>query len=61
MKGRFMRSTASFAAVALLALGAPLLAAGASGPTDADLVDDAASTGDVLTYGWVRRHNASAP
>ena len=48
MTGRFTRSFAGVAAVALLAAGAPLLA---TGPTDADLMGDAASTGDVLTYG----------
>ncbi|MGV3768996.1 MAG: methanol/ethanol family PQQ-dependent dehydrogenase [Sphingobium phenoxybenzoativorans] len=50
MTGRFMRSMAGAALCALLAAGAPLLAAGA-GPTDADLMADASSTGDVLTYG----------
>jgi alcohol dehydrogenase (cytochrome c) len=51
MKGRFMRSMAGAAACALMIAGAPLLAAGAAGPNDADLMGDAASTGDVLTYG----------
>jgi alcohol dehydrogenase (cytochrome c) len=51
MKGRFMRSMAGVAASALMIAGAPLLAAGAAGPNDADLMGDAASTGDVLTYG----------
>jgi alcohol dehydrogenase (cytochrome c) len=50
MTGRFMRSMGGAALCALMAAGAPLLAAGA-GPTDADLMADAASTGDVLTYG----------
>jgi len=51
MKGRFRRSMAGIAAITLIAVGAPLLAAGAPGPNDADLMGDAASTGDVLTYG----------
>jgi alcohol dehydrogenase (cytochrome c) len=51
MKGRFMRSMAGVAACALMVAGAPLLAAGGAGPNDADLMGDAASTGDVLMYG----------
>lgn len=53
MKGRFSRSVASIgvAAAALLAVGAPLRAADGTGPNDADLMADASSTGDVLTYG----------
>jgi alcohol dehydrogenase (cytochrome c) len=51
MKGRFMRSMAGVAACALMVTGAPLLAAGGAGPNDADLMGDAASTGDVLMYG----------
>ena len=48
MTGRFTRSFMGVAAIALIAGAAPLVAAG---PTDADLMNDAASTGDVLTYG----------
>lgn len=52
MKGRIMRSIArtgvGAAAMALVMAGAPLMA---EGPTDAQLMGDAASTGDVLTYG----------
>jgi len=52
MTGRFTRSFLGAAAIALVAGTAPLLAADtAGGPTDADLMNDAASTGDVLTYG----------
>ncbi|WP_278988012.1 PQQ-binding-like beta-propeller repeat protein, partial [Sphingobium yanoikuyae] len=52
MTGRFTRSFLGAAAIALVAGAAPLLAADAAGgPTDADLMNDAASTGDVLTYG----------
>jgi alcohol dehydrogenase (cytochrome c) len=59
MKGRFTRSMAGIAAIALtMALtmaGSPLMAAPdttpTSGPTDADLMADATTTGDVLTYG----------
>ncbi len=51
MKGRFTRSMAGVAVSALLMAHAPLSAADATGPSDADLVGDAASTGDVLTYG----------
>jgi len=51
MKGRFVRSFAGVTAIALLTAGAPLLAQAGKGPTDADLMGDAASTGDVLTYG----------
>ena len=51
MKGRFTRSLAGVAASALLyTIPTPVLAA-EKGPTDADLMGDAASTGDVLTYG----------
>ncbi|MFB0874802.1 MULTISPECIES: methanol/ethanol family PQQ-dependent dehydrogenase [unclassified Sphingobium] len=48
MTGRFKRSFLGVAAIALVAGAAPLLA---EGPTDMDLMNDAASTGDVLTYG----------
>ncbi|WP_253341399.1 methanol/ethanol family PQQ-dependent dehydrogenase [Sphingobium sp. OAS761] len=51
MKGRFMRSLCGAAALSLVAAGAPLLAQNATGPTDADLMADASSPGDVLTYG----------
>ncbi|MDE2411529.1 MAG: methanol/ethanol family PQQ-dependent dehydrogenase [Sphingomonadales bacterium] len=47
MKMKVSRSLAGFATLAL-ALSAPALA---GGPTSADLANDAASTGDVLTYG----------
>ena len=50
MKERFMRSVAAVATLALMTAAAPLLAA-ADGPNDADLMADASSTGDVLTYG----------
>ncbi|MDI1296904.1 MAG: PQQ-binding-like beta-propeller repeat protein, partial [bacterium] len=62
MTGRFTRSFAGIAAMALIAAGAPLLAAGsASGPTDADLMGDAASTGDVLTYGMGPQNQRFSP
>jgi alcohol dehydrogenase (cytochrome c) len=51
MKGRILRSLGHVAGLALVAAGTPLLAAGAAGPDDAELMGDAASTGDVLTYG----------
>lgn len=50
-----MRSVAGIAALALAAATAPLLAADGApangGPGDTELMGDAASTGDVLTYG----------
>ncbi|MCP1469737.1 alcohol dehydrogenase (cytochrome c) [Sphingobium sp. OAS761] len=46
-----MRSLCGAAALSLVAAGAPLLAQNATGPTDADLMADASSPGDVLTYG----------
>jgi alcohol dehydrogenase (cytochrome c) len=48
MKERISRSLAGVAIAALMMGATPLLA---DGPTDADLMNDAASTGDVLTYG----------
>ncbi|MGF7202583.1 PQQ-dependent dehydrogenase (methanol/ethanol family) [Sphingobium olei] len=48
MTGRFTRSFLGVAGIALAASTAPLMA---EGPTDMDLMNDAASTGDVLTYG----------
>ncbi|NOW46077.1 alcohol dehydrogenase (cytochrome c) [Novosphingobium sp. SG751A] len=51
MKGRISRYVASFAALGMAAgliAGGPLLAAG---PTSQDLLNDAATPGDVLTYG----------
>lgn len=48
MKGQILRRLSGVAALALALGAAPLLA---EGPTDADLMNDAASTGDVLTYG----------
>jgi len=51
MKERILRSLGYVAGLAIVAAGAPLLAAGAVGPDDAALMGDAASTGDVLTYG----------
>lgn len=47
MKGKVSRYMASFVAMGIMAAG-PLHA---GGPTSQDLVDDAKSTGDVLTYG----------
>ena len=47
MKGKISRYMASFVAMGIMAAG-PLHA---GGPTSQDLVDDAKSTGDVLTYG----------
>ncbi|WP_188062795.1 methanol/ethanol family PQQ-dependent dehydrogenase [Sphingobium sp. KCTC 72723] len=58
MKGRFTRSLAGALAMALLAAGAPSLA---TGPTDADLMGDAASTGDVLTYGMSPQGHRFSP
>jgi alcohol dehydrogenase (cytochrome c) len=46
-----MRSLCGAAALSLVAAGAPLLAQNAAGPTDADLMADATTPGDVLTYG----------
>ncbi len=70
MKERFRRSMAGLAAITL-ALGgvsAPLLAQNApapapapAGPTDAQLMDDANSTGDVLTYGMGPRAQRFSP
>ena len=51
MKGHFLRCAAGIAALALSAAAAPSIAADNAGPSDADLMGDAASTGDVLTYG----------
>ncbi|MFZ2983051.1 MAG: PQQ-dependent dehydrogenase, methanol/ethanol family, partial [Sphingobium sp.] len=50
MTGRIARSIArlGMGAAAMALIGAPLMA---QGPTDAQLMGDAASTGDVLTYG----------
>jgi len=48
MKERISRSLAGVAIATLMMGATPLLA---DGPTDADLMNDAASTGDVLTYG----------
>ena len=48
MKGPMMRALSGVAALSLAVAAAPLLA---NVPTDADLMNDAASTGDVLTYG----------
>ena len=58
MKGRFTRSLTGALAMALLAAGAPSLA---TGPTDADLMGDAASTGDVLTYGMSPQGHRFSP
>lgn len=60
MKGRMLRSLGGAAALALVVAGAPLLAQGA-GPTDADLMNDAATTGDVLTYGMGPRAQRFSP
>ncbi len=68
-KGRFRRSMAGMAAITLaLTMGgaaAPLLAQNpapaAAGPTDAQLMDDANSTGDVLTYGMGPRAQRFSP
>lgn len=49
MKGPIMRALSGVAAITLAMGAAPLVAQG--GPTDADLMNDAKSTGDVLTYG----------
>jgi alcohol dehydrogenase (cytochrome c) len=48
MKGPIMRALSGVAAMTLAMGAAPLVA---QGPTDADLMNDAKSTGDVLTYG----------
>ncbi|MDE0946801.1 MAG: PQQ-binding-like beta-propeller repeat protein, partial [Sphingobium sp.] len=48
MKERFTRSLTGAVTLALLTAAAPLVA---QGPTDAELMADATSTGDVLTYG----------
>lgn len=48
MKGPIMRALSGAAALSLAMAAAPLVA---QGPTDADLMNDAKSTGDVLTYG----------
>ena len=50
MKTRFLRNGSILLALTALGTGS-LLAQTAAGPTDAMLMDDAASTGDVLTYG----------
>jgi alcohol dehydrogenase (cytochrome c) len=51
MKGPMMRALSGAAALSLAVAAAPLIAQAPQGPTDADLMNDAASTGDVLTYG----------
>ncbi|MDE1914481.1 MAG: methanol/ethanol family PQQ-dependent dehydrogenase [Sphingomonadales bacterium] len=65
MKGRFQRSMAGMAAITLaLALGgtsAPLQAQTDAGPTEAQLMNDAKSTGDVLTYGMGPRAQRFSP
>ena len=73
MKGRFKRSMAGMAATTLalaglMTAGSPLWAADAptpatagAGPTDADLMGDATSTGDVLTYGMGPRAQRFSP
>ena len=48
MKGRLTRALSGAAILSLAVAAAPLLA---EGPTDADLMNDAATPGDVLTYG----------
>lgn len=48
MKGRLTRALSGAAILGLAVAAAPLLA---EGPTDADLMNDAATPGDVLTYG----------
>ena len=48
MKGRLTRALSGAAMLGLAVAAAPLLA---EGPTDADLMNDAATPGDVLTYG----------
>ncbi|AJR23740.1 MULTISPECIES: methanol/ethanol family PQQ-dependent dehydrogenase [Sphingobium] len=48
MKGRLTRALSGAAILGLAIAAAPLLA---EGPTDADLMNDAATPGDVLTYG----------
>ncbi|WP_313807143.1 methanol/ethanol family PQQ-dependent dehydrogenase [Sphingobium sp.] len=48
MKGRMMRALSGAAMLTLAVAAAPLLA---EGPTDAELMNDAATPGDVLTYG----------
>jgi alcohol dehydrogenase (cytochrome c) len=53
-----LRVLAGAAALALVAATAPTLA---NGPTDADLINDAASTGDVLTYGMGPRAQRFSP
>ena len=60
MKGRMLRSLGGAAALALVVAGAPLLAQG-TGPTDADLMNDAATPGDVLTYGMGPRAQRFSP
>lgn len=48
MKAHVLRTVAGASALAMMLGAAPLLA---NGPTDADLMNDAATPGDVLTYG----------
>ena len=55
MKARYWCSAA---ALATFVLATPTLA---KGPTDADLMADAASTGDVLTYGMGPRAQRFSP
>jgi len=54
-----MRSLLGVAALALAGAGSAVVAA--DGPTDADLVNDAASTGDVLTNGMGPRAQRFSP
>ena len=58
MKVSLKRALTGVAALAMAGAGMPLLA---NGPTDADLMNDAASTGDVLTYGMGPRAQRFSP
>ena len=51
MKGTISRYVASFAALGIAAAGLSASPLMASGPTSQDLLNDAATPGDVLTYG----------
>ena len=56
MKSRLKRGLGSLAMTVAIAFAAPVMAA--DGPTSQDILNDAQSTGDVLSYGlgpWAQR------
>lgn len=65
IRGNWRNSTTAAAIALGLALGVPAIpqasAQSSAGPVDADLMNDAASTGDVLTYGMGPRGQRFSP